>query len=212
MTRRLPIVLTIIVLGVIILSGCNKTEIQNPTATIEMENGEKIVIELYYDKVPNTVLNFINLADNGYYDGLIFHRVIDGFMIQGGCPEGTGMGGPGYNIKGEFANNGFVQNDISHTPGVISMARRGSQFDPASAYNTAGSQFFICDEPANGYDTKMLDKDYAAFGKVTSGMEVVERISSVDTDRNNKPLENQIIKTISIDTKEQKFGEPEIIK
>jgi len=152
---------------------------------IEMENGGIIKLELYPDKAPITVDNFVSLVNEGFYDGLIFHRVIKGFMIQGGDPEGTGFGGSEKKIKGEFASNG-VANDLSHTRGVISMAR-SKQKDSAS------SQFFIVQE-----DSTYLDGDYAAFGKVTEGMDVVDEIASVKTDRNDKPLEDVVIKSIRV--------------
>ena len=155
----------------------------NPIATITMADGRTMKAELYPDKAPNTVNNFISLANQGFYDGLVFHRVIPGFMIQGGCPNGTGTGGPGYQIKGEFASNG-VDNPIKHTRGVISMARA---MDP----NSAGSQFFIMHQ-----DAPHLDGSYAAFGKVTEGMDVVDEIASVRTDWNDKPLQPQVIKEI----------------
>lgn len=163
---------------------------QNPEVTIEMENGNKIVIELYPDIAPNTVRNFIDLAGSGYYDGLIFHRVIPGFMIQGGCPQGTGTGGPGYAIKGEFSSNGF-DNSLQHDRGVISMARTGMP-------NSAGSQFFIMTQKS-----PHLDGQYAAFGKVTSGLEEVDRIVNVDRSRNDKPFEDQRMKKVTVET----FGE-----
>ncbi|MBR5295306.1 MAG: peptidylprolyl isomerase [Clostridia bacterium] len=149
-----------------------------------MTTGEKILIELYPDKAPITAKNFQDLVAKGFYDGIIFHRVIAGFMIQGGCPEGTGTGGPGYSIKGEFSANG-VDNPISHERGVISMGRTGNQY---SGFDTAGSQFFICHSTSG---CKHLDGQYAAFGKVISGMEVVDRIASVATDYYDKPLEEQ---------------------
>ena len=151
--------------------------------TITMENGKQIKLELYPEAAPITVQNFIDLVQKGYYNGLTFHRVISGFMIQGGCPNGTGTGGPGYQIKGEFASNG-VDNPIKHTRGVISMARA---MDP----NSAGSQFFIMHQ-----DAPHLDGSYAAFGKVTEGMDVVDEIASVRTDWNDKPLQPQVIKEI----------------
>ena len=154
--------------------------------TITMENGKEIKLELYPDIAPVTVENFEKLVKEGFYNGLCFHRVIPGFMIQGGCPEGTGMGGPGYHIKGEFAANG-VKNDLKHTRGVISMARA---MDP----NSAGSQFFIMHE-----DAPHLDGQYAAFGKVTEGIEVVDEIASVATNFSDKPLQPQIMKSVTID-------------
>jgi len=172
---------------------------ENPIVTITMENDEKIVIELEPKTAPNTVANFISLVEDGFYDGLIFHRVIPGFMIQGGDPDGTGMGGPDYAIKGEFTSNGF-ENTLTHERGVISMAR--SQ-DPDSA----GSQFFIMTEQATH-----LDGDYAAFGKVTEGMETVDEIVAAERAENDKPLEDQKIKTVEVDTKGFDYPEPVVQK
>lgn len=160
----------------------------NPVVTIEMENGKKIVAELYPEKAPNTVNNFISLVNSGFYDGLTFHRVIRGFMIQGGDPAGTGAGGPGYSIKGEFALNGFAKNDIKHLRGVLSMAR-------AMFPDSAGSQFFIMHE-----NSSHLDGQYAAFGKVIEGMDVVDEIASVRTDFRDKPLQPQVMKKVSCET------------
>ncbi len=158
----------------------------NPIVTIEMENGGVIKAELYPEIAPNTVNNFIALVRDGFYDGVIFHRVIPGFMIQGGCPEGTGRGGPGYAIRGEFTGNGFP-NDLKHTLGVLSMAR-------TMAPDSAGSQFFIMH-----VDYPSLDGGYAAFGMVLEGMDVVDRIAAVETDRSNKPLTPVVIKSITIE-------------
>lgn len=158
---------------------------QNPIVTIEMENGKIIKAELYPEIAPNTVNNFLSLVNKGYYDGLTFHRVIYGFMIQGGCPEGTGTGGPGWHIKGEFAQNG-VNNPLKHTRGVLSMAR-------AQAPDSAGSQFFIMHA-----DAPYLDGSYAAFGEVVEGIEVVDEIASVQTDFRDKPVTPQIMKTVEI--------------
>ena len=163
----------------------------NPIVKIEMENGGVITAELYPEVAPNTVANFVNLVESGFYDGLIFHRVIPGFMIQGGDPQGTGMGGPGYSIKGEFARNGFRENNLRHTRGVLSMAR-------SMMPNSAGSQFFIMHA-----DAPHLDGDYAAFGKVTDGMDVVDRIASVRTGMQDRPVEEQKIARATVDT----FGE-----
>lgn len=169
---------------------------KNPEVTLEMENGNKIVVELYPEIAPNSVKNFISLVQSGYYDGVIFHRVIPGFMIQGGCPQGTGMGGPGYSIKGEFSSNGF-QNNLQHDRGVISMAR-------TSMPNSAGSQFFIMTKKS-----PHLDGEYAAFGKVLSGMEEVDRIVSVDRSRSDKPFEDQRIKAATADTFGVEYSDPE---
>ena len=163
---------------------------------IEMENGAKIKIELDRTAAPNTVNNFLSLANKGFYNGLIFHRVIPGFMIQGGCPDGTGMGGPGYSIKGEFAANG-VKNPIKHKRGVISMAR-------AMNPNSAGSQFFIMHQ-----DAPHLDGQYAAFGKVIEGMENVDKIATCMTGRNDKPIHRQAMKKVTVDTFGVDYPEPE---
>ena len=169
---------------------------KNPVVTITMMNGDKMVAELYPEIAPISVNNFISLINKGYYDGLIFHRVISGFMIQGGCPDGTGMGGPGYTIKGEFAQNGF-ENNLKHTEGVLSMAR-------AMHPDSAGSQFFIMHETS-----PHLDGQYAAFGKVTEGLDVVDKIASVKTDYSDRPIEEQKIKSITVDTMGETYEEPE---
>ena len=168
----------------------------NPIMTLTMANGKKIVAELYPEKAPQSVYNFISLANKGFYDGLIFHRVIPGFMIQGGCPNGTGMGGPGYCIKGEFLFNG-VKNDLKHKRGVLSMAR-------SSSPNSAGSQFFIMHE-----DAKHLDGQYAAFGKVTEGMDVVDAIANTKTGPADRPVAEQKIASIRVDTQGETYPEPE---
>lgn len=170
----------------------------NPVVTIEMESGDIIKVELYPEIAPNTVKNFISLVKKNYYDGLIFHRVINGFMIQGGCPEGSGMGGPGYSIKGEFRQNGF-DNQLKHEPGVISMAR--SQMP-----NSAGSQFFIMHK-----NSPHLDGSYAAFGQVIEGMDVVNKIAETDTDYSDRPLTKQVMKTVTVDTFGVEFEEPETL-
>ncbi|MHB1392181.1 MAG: peptidylprolyl isomerase [Clostridia bacterium] len=168
----------------------------NPLVTIEMENGDVMKLELYPDIAPNTVKNFISLANKGFYDGIIFHRVIPGFMIQGGDPQGQGIGGPGYGIKGEFKSNGFA-NNLKHDKGVISMAR-------SSSPDSAGSQFFIM--VAN---SPHLDGQYAAFGKVTEGIEAADRIVSVKRNHSDKPLEDQKMKKVTVDVKGVEYGEPE---
>ena len=168
----------------------------NPVVTIEMENGGVIKAELYPEIAPNTVNNFISLIKKGYYDGLIFHRVIPGFMIQGGCPEGTGRGGPGYEIKGEFSGNGFP-NALKHTEGVLSMAR--TMFP-----DSAGSQFFIMHR-----NSPHLDGQYAAFGKVTEGLDVVDAIATVRTGWGDKPFEPQVMKKVTVETFGVEYPEPE---
>ena len=168
----------------------------NPIITITMQNGSVMKAELYPAIAPTPVNNFIRLVKKGYYNGLIFHRVIPGFMIQGGCPDGTGMGGPGYSIKGEFTQNGF-KNDLKHTKGVLSMAR-------TMAPNSAGSQFFIMHQTS-----PHLDGAYAAFGKITEGLDVIDAIAGVRTDFRDRPLEDQVIKSMEIDTLGVDYPEPE---
>ena len=169
---------------------------QNPIVTIEMEGGGVIRAELFPEVAPMSVRNFVNLIQDGFYDGLTFHRVIPGFMIQGGCPQGSGMGGPGYNIFGEFTGNGF-QNDLKHTRGVLSMAR-------SMRPNSAGSQFFIMHENA-----PHLDGQYAAFGKVTEGMEVVDAIASCATNSSDKPKIPQVMKRVTVETFGETYQPPE---
>ena len=169
---------------------------QNPIVTFEMDDGGKMVAELYPEVAPNTVNNFISLVKSGFYNGLIFHRVIPGFMIQGGCPQGTGTGGPGYSIKGEFSANG-VPNDLKHSRGVLSMAR-------AMHPDSAGSQFFIMVE-----DAPHLDGQYAAFGKVVEGLDAADQIVSARRDRSDKPLEDQVMESVTVETFGVDYGEPE---
>ena len=169
---------------------------KNPIVTIEMENGDIMKAELYPEVAPNTVNNFISLVKKGFYDGIIFHRVIEGFMIQGGDPEGTGMGGPGYSIQGEFNYNGFA-NDLKHTPGVLSMARA---MDPDSA----GSQFFIMHEAA-----PHLDGQYAAFGKIIEGMDVGDAIATTKTGAMDRPVNEQKMKKVTVETFGVEYDEPE---
>lgn len=204
----------LMIFGVFVLAGCTPTEpdsndesasdfeykTDNPVATINVKDFGKITVELYYDKAPNTVKNFISLANKGFYNGLTFHRVISGFMIQGGCPEGTGTGDPGYSIAGEFDVNGF-KNDIAHTRGVISMARA------SYSYDTAGSQFFIMHQ-----DSPHLDGQYAAFGMVLDGIDVVDKIANVATDYNDKPVTDVIIESVSVDTHGITYDEPATMK
>ena len=168
----------------------------NPIITVKMANGKTFKAELYPDKAPNTVNNFLSLVNKGFYNGIIFHRVIAGFMIQGGDPDGVGTGGPGYHIKGEFAGNGFTQNDIAHVRGVLSMAR-------AQHPDSAGSQFFVMHE-----DADYLDGQYAAFGKVIEGMETVDEIAETKTDWHDRPYEDQVIAEMSAETFGMEYPEP----
>lgn len=169
---------------------------QNPRVTITMSNQSKIVVELYPEIAPNTVNSFISLVKKGYYNGLIFHRVIEGFMIQGGCPDGTGMGGPGYEIKGEFSSNNF-KNNLVHTEGVLSMAR-------SRMPNSAGSQFFIMHK-----NSPHLDGQYAGFGKVVEGMDVVNAIATTKVDSMDRPFEDQVIESMTVETFGVEYSEPE---
>jgi len=178
------------------MKGNDEKMSKNPIVTIEMESGKEIKVSLLPEYAPNTVNNFISLVNQKYYDGLIFHRVIKGFMIQGGCPEGSGMGGPGYSIKGEFLNNG-VNNNLKHSRGVLSMAR-------AANPNSAGSQFFIMHQ-----DSPHLDGGYAAFGEVIEGIEIVDEIASVKTNYGDRPVEDQIMKSLTVETFDYEYSEPE---
>lgn len=168
----------------------------NPIVTITMENGDVMKAELYPDVAPNTVNNFISLIQKNFYDGLTFHRIIEGFMLQGGDPNGNGMGGPGYSIAGEFTSNGF-QNDLRHTAGVLSMART---MEPDSA----GSQFFIMHK-----DAPYLDGQYAAFGKITEGMDIVDKLAQSETDYSDRPVTPVVIRTMTVDTQGVDYPEPE---
>lgn len=171
---------------------------QNPIVTFTMENGDVMKAELYPEIAPNTVNNFISLIKKGFYNGLTFHRVINGFMLQGGCPEGTGTGGPGYHIKGEFLQNGFT-NELKHTEGVLSMAR-------AMHPNSAGSQFFIMHKAA-----PHLDGAYAAFGKITEGMDVVNKIAETVTNYNDRPIQPQVMKSVTVETFGTEYPDPDIV-
>ena len=174
-------------------------ENKNPIVTFEMANGDTFKAELYPEVAPNTVRNFISLINHNFYDGVIFHRVIKGFMIQGGDPEGVGIGGPGYAIKGEFAANGF-ENNLKHDRGVLSMAR-------SMMPDSAGSQFFVMHK-----DSPHLDGQYAAFGRVVEGMDTVDKIAETKTDFQDKPKEDQVMKTVTVETFGVDYGEPEIIE
>lgn len=171
---------------------------KHPVVTITMKNGDVMKAELYPEIAPNTVNNFISLINKGFYNGIIFHRVIRGFMIQGGCPDGTGMGGPGYSIKGEFTQNGF-QNDLKHESGVLSMAR-------TMIPDSAGSQFFIMHK-----NSPHLDGAYAAFGKITEGMDIVDKIATTKTSYGDRPVEDQVIESITVDTLGETYPEPETV-
>lgn len=215
-SRRYTILISLLAAFMVILAGCGSKpaaapaptpepapaesttgtgEIPHPIATIEMDSGKVIKLELYPEVAPNTVNNFISLANQGFYDGLIFHRVIPGFMIQGGDPEGLGTGGPGYSIKGEFATNGF-DNTLKHTTGVISMAR-------SQSLDSAGSQFFIMTA-----DASHLDGQYAAFGKVTEGLDVVEEIVNLPRGAKDRPTDPPVMKKVTIDTLGKEYPEP----
>ena len=171
----------------------------NPIVTFEFVNGDVIKAELYPEIAPNTVNNFISLINKNYYDGIVFHRVIEGFMIQGGCPNGNGMGGPGYSIKGEFNSNGF-KNDLKHDAGVLSMAR-------TMAPDSAGSQFFIMHK-----NSPHLDGQYAAFGKVTEGMDIVNKIAATKTGRGDRPVEEVKLNKVTVDTFGEIYSEPEKVQ
>ncbi|MEC0123613.1 peptidylprolyl isomerase [Paenibacillus pabuli] len=206
--KKTTAVSLVLAMLLIVISGCGRPsngateavpappEGPNPVATIEMQDGQKIVIELYPEIAPNTVYNFISLANKGFYDGLIFHRVIPGFMIQGGDPNGDGSGGPGYTIKGEFTSNGH-KNHLNHTRGVISMARKSDNLD------SAGSQFFIMLA-----DADYLDNAYATFGKVTEGMDVVDGIAAQQIGEKDKPVNDQVMKKVTVDTHGLEYPEP----
>ena len=212
------LVLAMLCLAVSALTGCSKGKGsggpiedtftlddykgENPVAKIEVAGYGNIYVELYPEVAPNTVNNFIYLANSGYYDGVIFHRVLEDFMIQGGDPEGTGMGGPGYTIAGEFSDNGF-KNELSHKRGVISMARMGRDYNGVKAYDSAGSQFFIVHK-----DSTYLDRQYAAFGEVISGMDVVDAIAEAETDGIDKPIKDIVMKKVTVETFGKAYEEP----
>ena len=182
-TIKLTSLLMCMMLG---MGGCAPADTTPKKVKVEMEDGTTFVMELYPEYAPKTVENFLSLVESGFYNGLTFHRVVPGFVVQGGCPEGTGMGGSGKNIEGEFSSNGFSKNTLSHEKGVVSMAR-------AQAPNSASSQFFVCVD-----DATFLDGDYAAFGKVVEGYENVEKIVSVRTDLNDKPMTPVVMKNVSV--------------
>ena len=210
MKQRKNLFVILIVCLSALLGGCarlqsntgDKIEVKalqnHPIVTMNIKGYGTVTLELYPEKAPNTVNNFVTLANSGFYDGLTFHRIIEGFMIQGGDPEGIGTGGPGYTIPGEFASNGYTANDLKHNKGVISMAR-------SQAPDSAGSQFFIMSE-----DSPHLDGDYAAFGEVTSGIDVIEAIEKVETGAMDKPLEDVVIESITVDTNGETV--PEVVK
>ena len=202
-SKRLLALLLAACIMVCCFAGCGSKK--NPLATLTLEDGDEILIYLYPDKAPNTVANFISLANSGFYDGLTFHRVVEDFVMQGGDPNGDGTGGPGYTIEGEFADNGFSKNDIAMEEGVIAMACFSSNGESSEeAYNSAGSQFFILMG-----DKDSLQGQYAAFGKVFSGMNVLTKLSQCDVDSNDKPRSDIVIKSIRVETYGKDYGEPE---
>ena len=206
MSKKKKGILASLLVGALALVGCSNNTVDEvrtppkelPVATIVFKDYGTVEAELYPHIAPNTVNNFISLANSGFYDNLTFHRIIKDFMIQGGDPEGTGMGGPGYSIKGEFTKNKF-KNDLKHTEGVLSMARSQNK-------DSAGSQFFIMTK-----DIPSLDGQYASFGKVISGMDIIHEIENVETDANDKPVKDVVIESIKVDTKGEKYDEPEKI-
>lgn len=201
MKRILAMILAVCMLAAC-LSGCGSKK--NPTATLTLESGDEIIIYLYPDKAPNTVANFISLANSGFYDGLTFHRVVEDFIMQGGDPNADGTGGPGYTIDGEFADNGYTKNDVVMEAGVIAMARFSSSgSDTEAAYNSAGSQFFILME-----DKDSLQGQYAAFGKVFSGLNILQKLSQCDVNSSDKPREDIVIASIRVETYGEDYGEP----
>ena len=200
--KRVLAVVQAAVMLICVLSGCGSKK--NPMATLTLEDGDQILIYLYPNKAPNTVSNFIYLANSGFYDGLTFHRVVEDFIVQGGDPNGDGTGGPGYTIEGEFADNGFSKNDIPMEEGVIAMARFSSNGESSEeAYNSAGSQFFIL---LSNKDS--LQGQYAAFGKVFSGMNILDKLSIVEVNSKDKPREDIVIRSIRVETYGADYGEP----
>lgn len=184
------------------MTGCGSKK--NPMATLTLEGGDEILIYLYPDKAPNTVANFISLANSGFYDGLTFHRVVEDFIMQGGDPNADGTGGPGYTIDGEFADNGYSKNDVTMEAGVIAMARFSSNGENSTeAYNSAGSQFFILMK-----DKDSLQGQYAAFGKVFSGLNILQKLSQCDVNSNDKPREDIVIESIRVETYGEDYGAP----
>lgn len=200
--KRLLAMTLVLCLLLCCMSGCGKTK--NPVATITLKTGDEITIYLYPDKAPNTVNNFISLANSGFYDGLIFHRVVEDFVMQGGDPNGDGTGGPGYTIDGEFVDNGFKKNDIVMEAGVIAMARFSANGESSEeAYNSAGSQFFILMD-----DQDQLQGQYAAFGKVFSGLNILQKLSMCDVNSQDKPREDIVIESIRVETYGVTYDEP----
>lgn len=200
---RITALLLLLSMTILLVCGCQKT-VPNPQATITMEDGAEMVITLYPKLAPNTVANFISLANSGFYDGLTFHRVVEDFIVQGGDPNADGTGGPGYTIEGEFTDNGYKKNDIAMEAGVIAMARFSSNGENTTeAYNSAGSQFFILLE-----DKDSLQGQYAAFGKVFSGLNILQKLGQCDVNSNDKPREDIIIESIRVETFGEDYGEP----
>ena len=206
--KRAVSFIMILALALACFAGCVTQGRRNPTATVTFSNGTEITIRLYYDKAPNTVKNFISLAESGFYDGLLVHRVVQYNIIQMGDPNGDGTGGPGYCIEGEFPNNGYKKNDLSMTEGMVAMARRGSTNNDADYYDTAGSQFFITIRNKS----EQYDGDYAVFGKVISGYDEFKKMGDVAVDDNDKPLEDITIESIVIETFGESYGKPKTIK
>ena len=196
-----------LVLAIACFAGCVTQGRRNPTATISFSNGVEITMRLYYDKAPNTVKNFISLAESGFYDGLSIHRVVQYNIIQMGDPNGDGTGGPGYYIEGEFPNNGYKKNDLSMTEGMVAMARFGSTDSDSDYYDTAGSQFFV----TLRNKSEQYDGDYAVFGKVIRGLDEFEEIGNVQVDDNDKPIEDITILSVEIETYGETYGEPDTI-
>lgn len=206
--KRTVSIALVLLLTLACFTGCVTQGRRNPTATITFSDGSEVVIRLYYDKAPNTVKNFISLAESGFYDGIIVHRAVKYNLVQMGDPVGDGTGGPGYCIEGEFPNNGYKKNDLSMTEGMVAMARLGNSTSDKDYYDTAGSQFFITVRDKSA----QLDGDYAVFGKVLSGLEDIEAMSEVEVDDNDRPKEDISIVSVVIDTFGESYGAPKTIK
>ncbi len=206
--KRAVSLVVVLALALACFAGCVTQGRRNPTATITFSNGMEITIRLYYDKAPNTVKNFISLAESGFYDGLTVHRVVQYTLVQMGDPNGDGTGGPGYCIEGEFPNNGYKKNDLSMTEGMVAMARRGSTNNDSDYYDTAGSQFFITLRDKSS----QYDGDYAVFGKVIKGLDEFKAIGDVQVDDDDKPVEDITIESVVIETFGESYGKPKTIE